>query len=161
MKSLALAALLAACLFSLGCSTAKPSGDTTMTAQDQARAQAQVKAMLHQAADDWTANDLDGFMRSYLDSPSLRFAHPKGITLGYDTVKERYAKSIAKSDLTFSDLDVMVLAPDAAVAFGRFHNHGKDGSYATGLFTLVVRKIDGQWKIVHDHSSDLPADTAR
>ena len=155
MKPLALTVLLFACVACLGCSTAKPCCGTA----DHADARAQIKAMLNQAAADWTANDLDGFMQSYADSPDLRFAHPKGITLGYDTVKERYARSIEKSDLTFSDLDVAVLAPDAAVAFGRFHNHGKDGSYATGLFTLLVRQIDGKWKVVHDHSSDLPSET--
>lgn len=122
------------------------------------QAVAEIKRMLNQAAIDWTANNLDGFMASYANSPTLRFAHPKGITLGFDTVKERYAKSITKSDLKFSDLDVTVLALDAAVAFGRFHNRGKDGTNATGLFTLLVRKIEGRWKITHDHSSDLPPD---
>lgn len=149
MKSYALAVLLSAIA---GCTGNQPPADY------QQQAAADIQQMLNQAAADWTANDLDGFMASYHNSPRLRFAHPKGITLGYDTVKERYAKSIAKSDLTFSDLDVTVLSPDAAVAFGRFQNQSKDGTYATGLFTLLVRKIDGQWKVVHDHSSDLPQD---
>jgi ketosteroid isomerase-like protein len=152
MKTFAVLLSLAA---AIGCTAKQP------VAGYQPQVEAQIKQMLNQAAADWTANNLDGFMDSYANSPQLRFAHPKGITLGYDTVKERYANSIAKSDLSFSDLDVTVLSPDAAVAFGRFHNQGKDGSYATGLFTLMVRKIEGRWKIIHDHSSDLPADYPR
>ncbi len=155
MKTVALVVVL---MSFVGCAAQRP---CCGAAGGEQQAQAQVKAMLNQAAADWTANDLDGFMKSYHNSPDTRFATPKGVTLGYQTIKDRYANSIAKSDLTFSDLDVMVLAPDAAVAFGRFHNHGKDGSYETGLFTLVVRKIDGAWVAVHDHSSDLPSDTPR
>lgn len=157
MKASATAALLLFTALLSACAAGKPPRAQT----DAKRAQFEITSMLNQAAADWTLNNLDGFMKSYKNTPDLRFAHPKGITLGYDTVKDRYAKSITRSDLTFSDLDVTVLAPDAAVAFGRFNNFGKDGSYATGLFTIVLRKIDGQWKIVHDHSSDLPEDTPR
>lgn len=154
MKTMFLAVLFVA---SIGCAGQRP----CCGGFDKSRAEAEITAMMNQAAADWTANDLDGFMKSYWRSPETRFAHPKGITMGYDTVAAGYAKSIEKSDLTFSDLDVMVMSPDAAVVFGRFHNHGKDGGYATGLYTLVVKKIDGSWKIVHDHSSDLPEDYPR
>lgn len=125
---------------------------------DKAQVRAQITEMMHQSAKAWTANDLDGFMAGFHNDEDLRFATPGGITLGWENVKARYANSIAKSDLRFSDLDITVLTPDAAVVFGRFHNDGKDGSYGTGLYTLLVRKIDGNWVIVHDHSSDLPPD---
>ncbi len=118
--------------------------DITQTLERQARA--------------WTDNDLDGFMAPFHRSDTLRFAHPKGITLGWQTVYDRYGKSIAKSRLEFSDLDVTVLADDAALVFGRFHNYEKNGAYHTGLFTLLMKRIDGRWKVVHDHSSDLPDD---
>ena len=29
----------------------------------------------------------------------------------------------------------------------------KDGTTPNGLFTLILRRIDGQWRIVHDHTS--------
>jgi hypothetical protein len=29
----------------------------------------------------------------------------------------------------------------------------KDGTRPNGLFTLLFRRIDGKWRIVHDHTS--------
>ena len=73
-------------------------------------------------------------------------------------VLDAYKSNPKKSTLKFSDLDITPLSPTAAMVFGRFHNNVEDGTYKTGLFTLLMRKIDGQWKAVHDHSSDLPSD---
>jgi ketosteroid isomerase-like protein len=54
--------------------------------------------------------------------------------------------------LSFSDIDITVLAPDAALAFG--HWHLKRGNDQTGgVFTLLFRKTNAGWRIVHDHSS--------
>jgi ketosteroid isomerase-like protein len=73
-------------------------------------------------------------------------------------VLDAYKTNPKKSRLEFSDIEITPLAPDAALVFGRFHNYVEDNTYKTGLFTLLMRKIDGQWKAVHDHSSDLPSD---
>jgi len=129
--------------------------------------QAKITAELHQMMDDsakaWTANDLDGFMKGFHNSPDLTFAIPTGITKGWQPLKERYAKSIAKSDLWFTDTEVTVITADTALVFSRFNNQVGDDktTYSTGLTTLLCKKIDGQWVIVHDHSSGLPEDTPR
>ncbi|MFN3166731.1 MAG: YybH family protein [Phycisphaeraceae bacterium] len=157
MKRLLLAALPMLCLAALGCHSAPRCG----TAPDADAITTEVHAMMHQSARDWTANDLDAFMRSFHDSDDLVFATPSGITTGWDNVKARYTNSIDQSDLTFSDIQVTALTPDAALVFARFHNTMNDGAYATGLTTLLMRKIDGRWVIVHDHSSGLPRDTPR
>jgi len=126
---------------------------------DDATIEHEIVTTLNRQAEAWNANDLDAWMAPYHRADDLRFAHPKGITLGWDTVREGYSRSITASSLEFSNLDVTVLAPDAAMVFGQFHNRTTEGEYRTGLFTLLMRRIDGQWKVVHDHSSDLPADT--
>ncbi|MCG8511184.1 MAG: nuclear transport factor 2 family protein [Rhodospirillales bacterium] len=144
----------------VGCQQLPDSRGGEGDAMADAAIRKQIVDTLQTQARAWTDNDLDGFMIGFHRSPDLCFAHPKGITLGYETVRGWYSQSIENSDLRFTDLDVTVLSPDAAVVFGQFHNTMKDGNYATGLFTLLMRKIDGRWVVVHDHSSDLPADWA-
>jgi len=117
-----------------------------------------ITALMTQQAKDWTAGDYEAFMKGYQNSEDIRFAHPKGITRGWQGVLDAYKSNPKRSSLRFSDLDITPLSPTAAMVFGRFHNNVEDGSYKTGLFTLLMRKIDGQWKAVHDHSSDLPSD---
>ena len=117
---------------------------------------------LLKVADAWTADDLDGFMQSFWKSDDLTFAIPTGITKGWAPLKERYARSINKSNLWFTDIEVTPITQDTALVFARFHNVMKDDqSYSTGLTSLLCKKIDGNWVIVHDHSSGLPADTPR
>ena len=124
------------------------------------RIQAEINQMMADSAVAWTANDLDGFMESFYNSPDLVFAIPTGITKGWQPLKERYAKSIAKSDLWFTKIEITVVTSDTALVFARFNNQVKDDktTYSTGLTTLLVKKIDDNWVIVHDHSSGLPAD---
>lgn len=143
-----------------GCVTqpgpAEPSEAQTLLAT------AGLEQMMHDSAEAWNDDDLDGFMLAFHYSPDLVFAIPTGITRGWQPLKERYARSIDKSDLYFTDIEITVITPDTALVFARFNNIAKsDGSYSTGLTTLLCEKIDGRWVIVHDHSSGLPADTPK
>ena len=44
-----------------------------------------------------------------------------------------------------------MLGPEAALVTGRFDLDRKEP--ATGRFTLVFRKTNRGWKIIHDHTS--------
>jgi len=125
---------------------------------NQAEIQSEIMAVMTQQAKDWTAGDYEAFMTGYHNSEDIRFAHPKGITRGWQGVMDAYKRNPKRSSLEFSDIDITPLSPEAALVFGRFHNNVDDGSYKTGLFTLLMKKFNGQWKAIHDHSSDLPAD---
>lgn len=48
-----------------------------------------------------------------------------------------------------------MLGPSSALVLGDWHLK-LDAESSDGNFTLVLRKIDGDWKIIHDHSSILP-----
>jgi ketosteroid isomerase-like protein len=119
-------------------------------------AEAEVRTVLAEQVREWNAGRLDGFMEGYAKSPSTRFASGGDVMLGWQTVFERYQKRYgdraAMGTLTFTNLDVTVLAPDAAVAFGHWHlKREKDEPH--GLFTLLLRKTPSGWKVVHDHTS--------
>ena len=55
--------------------------------------------------------------------------------------------------LEFSNLRIEMLGPEAAFVRGEFHLSMSDGKKPQGLFTLVLRKFPGGWKIIHDHSA--------
>ena len=132
-------------------------------ARDAARAApagpaAAVRAVLDQQVEAWNRGDLEAFMSGYWNSPDLVFQSGSTLTRGWQATRERYrrryqAEGKEMGRLRFENLDVQPLSPDAAFIRGRWHLTMKDGSEPGGLFTLLARRIDGQWKIVHDHTS--------
>lgn len=101
----------------------------------------------------WNAGDIDGFMQGYWQSPDLRFASGGSVTSGWQETRDRYharySDRAMMGELEFSDLDVNMLAPDAAVVHGSWALQ-RAGDRPSGLFTLVLKDIDGGWKIVSD-----------
>jgi hypothetical protein len=53
--------------------------------------------------------------------------------------------------LTFSNLEVEPIGEEAAIMLGDWKITGDKP--AEGNFSLVWKRIDGKWVIVHDHSS--------
>jgi beta-aspartyl-peptidase (threonine type) len=116
-----------------------------------------VRAVLEAQAVAWNKGDLEGFMEGYWRSPKLSFSSGSEVTRGWDETLARYKKKYQSGGaemgkLTFSNLEVEPLAPDAALVRGRWQlvrTKDKPG----GVFTLVFRKFAEGWRIVHDHTS--------
>jgi ketosteroid isomerase-like protein len=74
----------------------------------------------------------------------------------WETVRERYHKKYSDRAkmgiLTFSDLEITPLAPDAAVVLGRWQLK-RAGDHPEGRFTLIFRLTNDGWRIVQDHTS--------
>jgi ketosteroid isomerase-like protein len=118
--------------------------------------EAEVRAVLEQQVRNWNAGNLASFMEIYARSDRTRFASGGDISLGWQTVFDRYRKKYgdraAMGTLRFSDLEVSMLAPDATLAFGRWRLQ-REKDQPSGLFTLILRKTPEGWRIVHDHTS--------
>ncbi len=116
-----------------------------------------VKAVLTQQSDAWNKGDLDTFLDTYWKSDDLVFFSGGTVSKGHRAVSDRYHKRY-KADgkemgkLTFTDLEVEMLGADAAMVRGKWKLDMK-AEKPDGLFTLVVKKLPGGWKIVHDHTS--------
>ena len=54
--------------------------------------------------------------------------------------------------LTFDILELQPINAEAYLLVGEFHLMRKVGK-ADGIFTLVFKKIDNQWKVISDHTS--------
>ncbi|HEX8233913.1 MAG TPA: nuclear transport factor 2 family protein [Caulobacteraceae bacterium] len=115
-----------------------------------------VRAVMEAQAAAWNRGDIDGFMAGYWNSPELTFVSGTEVTRGWAPTlaryKRRYAGAAAMGRLTFSEVAVTALGPEAALAIGRWSlARGKDAP--GGVFTLTWRRIGGEWKIVADHTS--------
>jgi len=55
--------------------------------------------------------------------------------------------------LEFQDLNIDLLSNRAAVVTGRWQLTMSDGKTPGGLFTLIFKRMQGGWRIVHDHTS--------
>jgi beta-aspartyl-peptidase (threonine type) len=129
-----------------------------------------IKEMLQASAASWNEGDLDGFMDDYWVSEDLTFSGATGVTRGWDNVKERYlqtywAPGSVRDSLVFEDVEVHVLGAAHAIALGRyvlFPPGAESGTTpSSGFFTLVLSQMDGDWKIVHDHTSSTPEESGQ
>ncbi len=104
----------------------------------------------------WNKGDLKGFMELYWHSDSLTFISKKGIKKGYNSVYEGYKKSYEQNNnmgtLTFELFDINLIGKKDAIVNGSWKVENKEGVFS-GYFTLWFKKLEGNWKIVQDHTS--------
>jgi beta-aspartyl-peptidase (threonine type) len=128
--------------------------------QEQVRADAEegIKHMLVSQIGAWNHGQLEGFMQGYWRSPDLTFFSEATVTKGWEPTLVRYRqryKSQGKEmgQLEFQDLNIDLLSRRAGVVTGKWQLTMSDGKQPHGLFTLIVKKMPGGWRIVHDHTS--------
>jgi ketosteroid isomerase-like protein len=124
--------------------------------KQDAKSEAAIRAVLDAQRDAWNRGDLEGYMDGYDRSPQTEFVGGDEITRGWQTVLDRYKKKYNSREkmgvLAFSDLEITILSKDAALVLGRWHlKRATDEPH--GTFSLVFRKTNAGWRIVHDHSS--------
>ena len=118
-----------------------------------------IEAVLHRQQSAWNRGDIETFMaEGYWRSAELSFYSGGRVSKGFDSVLagyiRRYREGGAETgQLEFSELDIDVLSADAAVVRGRWDVDFAAKTDVGGLFTLIFRKTDGAWRIVHDHTS--------
>jgi ketosteroid isomerase-like protein len=118
-----------------------------------------ISALLSAQGAAWNRGDIEAFMQAYAPTDDLRFASGGTVIFGWratlERYRQRYPNKAAMGTLTFSDLAITVLAPDAAIAFGRWKlTREKDSPQ--GLFTLTLKKTAAGWRIIQDHTSSAP-----
>jgi ketosteroid isomerase-like protein len=117
-----------------------------------------LQSILSEQATAWNRGDIDGFMQHYWKSEDLTFSSGGHTTRGWQTTQDnyklRYPTRERMGKLTFDQLEAFPLGETAALLLGHWHldRTGPVG----GNFSLVFRKIDGAWVIVHDHTSRAP-----
>jgi ketosteroid isomerase-like protein len=130
----------------LSCATALPTGQ-----------QQNISRVLTTQTAAWNRGDVAGFMQGYWQSDSLVFIGKSGLTYGWqptlDNYRRSYPDAAAMGQLTFSNLRITPISPDAAHVVGRWQLARPAAGDLGGHFLLVFRRIAGRWVIVADHSS--------
>lgn len=121
--------------------------------------EAEIRAVLAAQEKAWNRADVVSFMEGYEKSSELSFSGSNGVTRGWQNVLERYRKRYpdeqAMGKLNFTEIEVRLVGPDAALVLGCFHltRTEKAGGEASGHFSLVFFKTSAGWRIIHDHTS--------
>jgi beta-aspartyl-peptidase (threonine type) len=127
------------------------------TSQD-ASIRAAVESILRAQEDAWNRGDLDAFIEHYWNSEGLTFSSEGKTTRGWTETLNRYRQRYPTSEkmgrVTMSQLEITPLGDSAALVLGQW-NLERENEPVSGNFSLVVRKFDDRWLIVHDHTSRL------
>ena len=103
----------------------------------------------------WSNNDLEGFMQGYWESDSLKFYGSNGLTKGWyqtlDNYKKGYPTKAHSGTLTFKINDIFKIDDGSYWVMGEYFLKRKVGD-ANGVFMIIFKKINGEWKIVADTS---------
>ena len=114
-----------------------------------------ITKILNSQAEAWSNNDIDQFMEGYWKSDSLKFYGANGLTYGWRSTLENYKKRYpTKEDtgkLTFIIDDISSIENESYTVMGQFHLERSIGN-ANGVFLIIFKKIDGEWKIISDLS---------
>ncbi len=115
-----------------------------------------VKDILAQQVSDWNRGDIDAFMVPYWHSDQLKFIGARGVTKGWqatlDNYKRGYPDKAAMGTLTFDLLSTEHLSKKVILVVGKW-SLAREKDNPHGIYTLLWKKIKGEWVIIADHTS--------
>lgn len=154
-----LAAVFASSCFAAASNNTKIEQKDTSARNDRSA----IEAVLSAQQKAWNDGNVAVFLEGYWHSDELTFSGSSGVARGFNAVRERYQKSYpdrqAMGKLDFSHLEVRMLGADAALVLGHWHLARERGDIG-GVFSLVFQRLPEGWRIIHDHTSVVPASPA-
>ena len=103
----------------------------------------------------WNNFDIQGFMSYYWNNDSLKFIGNKGITYGWKSTLDNYIKGYPTKEamgiLKFTIAEATQLSKNSIYVIGKWELTKEKP--VGGYFTLLWKKINGNWVIVCDHTS--------
>jgi ketosteroid isomerase-like protein len=128
----------------------------SITAFAQKEDEQNIKSILTQQTIDWNKGNVDAFMLGYWNNDSVVFMGKNGPVYGYQNTLKNYKKSYpnaaAMGKLSFDIITVKKLSVNYYFVIGKYFLTRTIGN-ANGVFTLLFKKINREWKIIADHSS--------
>jgi hypothetical protein len=105
----------------------------------------------------WNEGNVIEFMNGYWESDSLMYIGKSGVTYGFKSTLERYKKNYPDKStmgmLKFDIIKVNFISSEACFVVGKWHLTRPEKGDVGGHYTLLWRKMNGNWVIVADHSS--------
>lgn len=122
----------------------------------QSADEAAILKIMDEQTQNWNKGDLNRFVTGYWNNDSLMFIGSNGVVYGYANTLTRYKKTYSDTSkmgkLRVEILHVTRLSPEYYFMVGKWFLTRSIGN-VNGSFSLLFRKVKGQWKIVADHSS--------
>jgi uncharacterized protein (TIGR02246 family) len=132
--------------------------DEVTSTRDGDTVRAEVEAILRAQEVAWNEGSIEAFMEHYWTSDDLTFSSVGKTTRGWEATlnryRERYPTREQMGRLTLDGLEITPLGDSAALVLGHWELE-RDTEPVSGNFSLVVRKFDDRWLIIHDHTSRL------
>lgn len=104
----------------------------------------------------WNRGDIDGYLAGYWHSDKVRWVSEGTVRYGFEAIafayKSRFDTPDKMGTLEVAKLEIQNLSGRDALVFGAWMQT-TDSARHQGIFTVHVKKIDGRWLIVSDHSS--------
>ncbi len=131
---------------------------STQTTVSTTNTNAEVRQVLEEQAQCWSAGDLECYMQGYWRSDSLLFIGSRGLTYGWqqtlDNYKRSYPDASAMGKLNFDLKELRQLSPETMLVVGKWHLQ-RDAAKGDleGHFSVIFRRFADGWKIIADHSS--------
>jgi ketosteroid isomerase-like protein len=143
-------------IFIVICSLAAVSILSAQSSSSRESERSKILSVINRQVEGWNNGNIEEFMQGYAQSDSLRFASGGTVTFGWKNMLARYQRRYSTRDsmgtLIFTGISVELLSDESAIAFGTWRlKREKDQPW--GLFTLLFKHINGEWRIVHDHTS--------
>lgn len=118
-------------------------------------AESSIREVLSKQQDAWNEGNLELFMEGYWKSDSLQFIG-SSIRYGWqptlDNYRKNYSTRALMGRLEFDIWQVVSLAPETYLVTGQYTLF-RESDQPSGPFTLIFKKIQGQWLIIYDHTS--------
>lgn len=115
-----------------------------------------IRNILEQQVNAWNKGDVRSFMEGYWKNDSLVYIGKNGPTYGFQKTLNNYQKNYPDSNfmgkLKFTLLSLKPLGADYYFVIGKWELTRKVGNLG-GHYTLIFKRINGQWNIIADHSS--------
>ncbi len=114
-----------------------------------------ITTVLNKQAIAWNKGNVKEYMQGYWKNDSLKFISKKGISFGWETTLQHYEKSYPDKAtmgiLNFEVLSIDIHSTEIAYVVGNWKlKREKDD--VGGIFTLLMKKINDEWKIICDHT---------
>ncbi len=117
-----------------------------------------IKTLLLNQQEAWNNYDIETFMEGYWKSDSLTFYGSGGVVKGWEATLARYKKSYPSKEhfgtLTFKFHEITAVDKTLYYVLGEYFLTRPVGD-TNGLFMLLVKNINGQWKVIADTSAKV------
>lgn len=115
-----------------------------------------IRALFESSCAAWNRGDIDGYLAAYWRSDKVRWVSEGIVRYGFETIaaacKARFDSPDSMGGLKVANLEIQLLGESDALVFGDWAQTTRTARHH-GIFTVHLKKIEGEWLIVSDHSS--------